>query len=141
MAEKTLITLSKIHKQQTDLLRREMVALETERHQLETLSGKLQDEHKQEMQMVITQPSFGRFFGSYSSSVKRKLHNISEEIKRLSELIDAKRTLVMEEFSEQKKYEIAQENARKRMTEEEKHRLQSRFDEVATQKYVRSENA
>lgn len=136
MSSKTLSTLIKVHKQQTDMLRREMVQLETELHQLEKASEQLQYEHEQEMRMVIRAPEFSGFFGAYSAHVQQRQKAIVEEVRRLNEAIEEKRVAIAEEFSEQKKYEIAQENMKKRQQEEEKHRQQSRFDEVANQQYL-----
>lgn len=118
------------------MLRREMVALETEIHQLHMLAQRLRGEHEQEMQMVIKNPSYAGFFGAYSDSVKRKLKNIDAEVKRINEAVEEKRAAIAQEFSEQKKYEVAQENIKNQMAVEEKHRMQKRFDEIATQQYT-----
>ena len=69
MAIKTLNTLIKVHKQQVDALRRKMVALEEERHQLEMLADKLRAEREREMQLILKEPDFAGFFGSYSTHV------------------------------------------------------------------------
>ncbi len=137
MAIKTLATLIKIHKQKADFLRREMIALEEESHQLELLADKLRREHEQEMKLVIDDPALARYFGSYSTHVKKKIAAIREEIKNLQESIEKKRIEISEEYSEQKKYEIASDNIKKKMQEEERHRLQKRFDEVGSQQYQR----
>lgn len=140
MSEKTLSTLIKIHKQQVDVLRREMGLLESEMQQLQTLTENLTSEHEREMKLVIDAPSFAGFFGAYSSSIKRKLKDISEEIKRLSDAVDEKKVAIMQEFGEQKKYEIAEGNLKQQIREEGKRNLQQRFDEVAAQKYIHSED-
>lgn len=136
MAIKTLSTLIKVHKQQTDILRREMMALETEIHQLQTLGDRLRAEHEQEMKMVIKNPSYAGFFGAYSASVKRKLKGIDEEIMRLNRAVEEKRAAIAQEYSEQKKYEVARENLKNELLIEEKHRMQKRFDEIASQQYT-----
>lgn len=139
MAVKTLNTLIKIHKQRADFLRRELITLEDELHQLQALIARLKHEHEQEMQMVVSDPSYSKFFGTYSVHVRHKIASIGEEIKRLQEAVEAKRVEISEEYSEQKKYEIALDNAKARIAEEDKHRLQSRFDEVANQQFMRQQ--
>ena len=133
---KTLQTLIKLHKRRVDVLRREMIAFEEERRQLLLLAQKLRQEHADEMQLASREPKIGGFFGAYSARVKQKQASISEEVKRLDDAIEAKTKAIQEEFSEQKKYEIAQANARKRLAEEVQHRLQQRFDEIASQQYL-----
>ena len=59
-----------------------------------------------------------------------------EEIKRLNEAVEEKRAAIAQEFSEQKKYEVAQENLKNQLAVEEKHRTQKRFDEIASQQYT-----
>lgn len=137
MSVKTLGTLIKIHKQQTDLLRREMVAFEEELHQLQMLAEKLHNEHEQEIHIVAKDPALASFFGSYSAHTRNKLAKLGEEIKRLMDKIEEKRDKIALEFGEQKKYEIAQGNLKKKIAEQEKHRQQNRFDEVASQQHTR----
>ena len=140
MALKTLSTLIKIHKQKTDVLRREMMALYEEQHQLEVLTDRLHGEHEKENQLVVHDPTLASFFGAYSRSVKKRLADIGEEIKRLSGAIETKRDEISEEFSEQKKYEIARDNIKKDLMAKEKARQQERFDEVGSQQFMRSQD-
>jgi len=137
MALKPLNTLIKIHKQKADILRREMVVLEEEKHQLETAADKLRDDHAREMQHVAKEPAFITFMGSYSDYVRRRLEAIVLETQRLNQEIEEKRDAIGEEFSEQKKYEIARRHIQKRIQEEERHRAQQKSDEVGAQQYRR----
>jgi hypothetical protein len=137
MAIKPLTTLIKIHKQKTDVLRREMIVLEEELHQLQMVERKLRMEHEQEAQLVMKDPLFLGFFGAYSAYVKKRLQAIAKEMERLQNAIEEKRDEISAEFSEQKKYEIARDHISKRIMEEERRRAQQKYDEVATQQYMR----
>ena len=139
MPTKTLNTLIKLHKQRVDVLRREMVALEDERQQLQDFAAKLKKEHENEMRLMAQDAQMANFFASYSAGVKNKLKKIAGEITRLNDAIEAKLELIREEFGEQKRYEIANEHAKERIKKEEKHHLQQKFDEVAVQQYLKKE--
>lgn len=137
MAIKSLTTLIKVHKQKTDVLRREMIVLEEELHQLQMVERKLRNEHEQEAQLVMKEPLFLGFFGAYSAYVKKRLQALAKEMERLQNAIEEKRDEISAEFSEQKKYEIARDHISKRIMEEERRRAQQKYDEVATQQYMR----
>ena len=139
MPTKTLNTLIKLHKQQVDVLRREMVVLEDERQQLQDFTAKLKNEHENEMQLMAQDAQMANFFASYSAGIKKKLQKIAEEISRINNEIAAKLELISEEFANQKRYEIARDNLKERIKQEEKHHLQQRFDEVAVQQFLKKE--
>ena len=135
MALKTLHTLIKLHKRRVDVLRREMIAFEEERRQLLELASNLRAEHASEMRIAAAEPKVGGFFGAYSRRIKKKQETIAQEVKRLDGAIEAKIEAIRTEFSEQKKYEVAREHAKKRLAEEARHRTQQRFDEIGAQQY------
>ncbi|HEU5048329.1 MAG TPA: hypothetical protein VFT64_10870 [Rickettsiales bacterium] len=137
MSVKTLGTLIKVHKQRLDQLRRQMVALQEELHQLEQLAARLKREHEEEIELVAREHSLASFFGSYSSHTRKKLEKIAEETARLEETIEKKRAEIAEEFGEQKKYEIAQTNLKAKLDAQEKRLQMGRLDEIATQQYMR----
>jgi len=136
MALKTLHTLIKLHKRRVDVIRREMEALEEERRQLLDLAEKLKKEHAEEMERAASDPKIASFFGAYSRRVKERQSHIIEEVKRLDGAIDAKSEAIREEFSEQKKYEIARNLEKKRILEGDRRRQQVRFDEIGAQQYL-----
>jgi hypothetical protein len=136
MAIKTLTTLVKLHKRRVDVLRREMIAIEEERRQLLQVSAKLHEEHKREMRLATEEPKMAGFFGAYSRRVKERQEKIAGEVKRLDSSIEEKAEAIRTEFSEQKKYEIAREHAKKRLDEEARLRVQQRFDEIGSQQYA-----
>jgi hypothetical protein len=135
MAVKTLQTLIKLHKRRVDVLRREMIVIEEERKQLLLLSERLREEHAREMRLATEEPKMAAFFGAYSIRIKQRQENIVQEIKRLDKAVEEKSDAIREEFSEQKKYEIAHEHAKKRLADEARIRLQQRFDEIGNQQY------
>jgi hypothetical protein len=137
MAIKSLNTLIKLHKRRVDIMRREMIALEEERRQLVQLSEKLHAEHLREMQLASEEPKMAGFFGAYSARVKERQEKIKKEIVRLDGAIMEKTEAIRAEFSEQKKYEIALEHAKKRLADEVRMRLAQRFDEIGSQQYIR----
>jgi hypothetical protein len=139
MALKTFNTLIKLHKRKVEVIRREMIALEEERRQLLELRDQLDREHAREMSLAASEPKISGFFGAYSQRIRRRKAAIAEEIKRLDTAIEAKTEAIREEFSEQKKYEVAREHVRKRDAEEAHRRQQQRFDEIGSQQYRRGQ--
>lgn len=138
MALKTLNTLIRLHKRQIDLLRREMLILEDERRQLQELSGRLELEHEKEAQLAAESPDYGSFFEPYSLNVKNRRTQIAREVTRLDAEIEARLESIRNEFGEQKKFEIAREQMKKRMDAKDRQRLQQRFDEIGAQQYLRA---
>jgi hypothetical protein len=141
MALKTLNTLIKLHKRRIEIMRREMIAMEEERRQLRELAENLREEHAKEMRLSAEEPKMAGFFGAYAKRVKERQEAIAKEIQRLDSNIEAKADSIREEFSEQKKYEIAREHTKKRLAEEARHRQQQRFDEIGAQQYLRAQDA
>ena len=137
MAIKAMNTLVKLHKRRVDVMRREMVTIEEERKQLLQLSERLAQEHAREMRLATEEPKMAGFFGAYSARIKERQESIRQEVKRLDAAIEEKANAIREEFSEQKKYEIAREHAKKRLAEEARARVQQRFDEIGAQQYLK----
>ncbi len=140
MAIKSFTTLIKLHKRRVDVMRREMVAMEEERKQLLELSETLRKERLQEMQLVAGEPKVGAFFGAYSARIAKKRDEIAVEVTRLEKEIEAKVAAIREEFSEQKRFEIAREHAMQKIAHKAQLSLQQRFDEIATQQYLKKES-
>lgn len=135
MAVKTFNTLIKLHKRRVDVMRREMLAFEEERNQLLVLSKTLHEEYAREVEVSTADARMAGFFGAYSLRVQKRQASIAEEVARLDKAIEAKAEAIRAEFAEQKKFEIAKGHAQKRIAEQEKHKLQSRFDEIGSQQY------
>jgi len=140
MAIKAMNTLIKLHKRRVDVMRREMIAIEEERKQLLQLSERLREEHAREARLATEEPKMAGFFGAYSARMKQRQEGIKQEVKQLDAKIAEKAEAIREEFSEQKKYEIAREHAKKRLAEQARIRLQERFDEIGAQQYLRQKD-
>jgi len=138
MSVKSLNTLIKLQKRQIDVLRREISLLQDERNKLQEASEKLRQEYARESELLQNDLSMASFFATYSHCTKLRMATLGDEIFKLDGEIEAKTDIVREQFGEQKKYEIALQNAKKRIFEAEKHLLQKTFDEVASQSYFRN---
>lgn len=141
MALKSFNTLIKLHKRRVDVIRREMIALEEQRTQLLTLSASLREEYAREAEISSTDAKMAGFFGAYSVRVQKRQESIAAEVAKLDLAINEKTEAIRAEFAEQKKFEIARGHEIKRLAEVEKHRQQSRFDEVASQQYMKTKDS
>jgi flagellar biosynthesis chaperone FliJ len=139
MAVKTLQTLIKLYKRRVDVIRREMMELEEQQKQLKLAAEMLEKEYQREMELAAESPLTASFFGDYSRHVKKRQEVISQEINRLDKVILEKAEAIRLEYTEQKKFEIANEHAKKRLLEDIKHKQQQRFDEIASQQYYRKQ--
>ncbi len=137
MAGKTLITLIKLHRRKLDELRRAMVALEDEKAQFQLASSKLQEELEDEMRKASEQPEMGHFFGGFASRIQQRQEEITAQIRSLDQKIAQLNEGIAEAFTDVKKYEIAQENVKKREREEQQRRETIMLDEVAAQQHHR----
>jgi flagellar protein FliJ len=134
---KGLATLIKLHKRALDELRRKMTSLESQKIQLQKLSGKLAEDVKTEMHLAGQQPEMGNFFGDYAKRMKMRQQEIAGEIKSLDKQMDTLGNEIAEAFTELKKFEIAQENDRRRKLEIEKQKETLAMDEIAGQQFQR----
>ncbi len=137
MALKSFNTLIKLHKRRVDIIRREMIALEEQRNQLLALCAALREEYAREVEISSADARMAGFFGNYSVRVQKRQESIAAEVLKLDKAIDEKTEAIRAEFAEQKKFEIARGHEIKRLAELDKHRQQSRFDEVASQQYMK----
>lgn len=134
---KGLSTLIKLHKRKLDDLRRKMGALENQKAQLLALSARLQKELEHEIELAGLQPEMGSFFGGFAKRIQRRQEAIAEEVKSLDKQMDKLRDEIAAEFSEQKKFEIAKDNALKREEAEQNRKDTIVLDEIAQQQHRR----
>jgi flagellar export protein FliJ len=134
-----LRTLIRLHRNQADVIRREIADLEKQVSALEEVDASLAHQLEEERKLAadIT-GGLATFFGGFAQRVKARREAIAEEIARLEEAIALKRDELAEAFRTIKTYEIALEE----LLEEERMLQQSRenkqLDEVAMQQFVRS---
>ncbi len=136
---KGITTLIKLHKRALDGLRRKMASLENQKARLLQASKKLDDELQQEIAAASRQPEMSGFFGGFAKRIRNRQDDIAREIKKLDAAMTKLQEEIAEAFRELKKFEIAQENAKKRAQEEEKRKETILLDEVAGQQHRRKE--
>lgn len=134
---KSLITLIKLSKRSLDALRRELVALETEKTQLEQTSQKLREDLAAEVALAARQTEMAMFFGDFAKRIRDRQEQLAAEIKKVEQKIAAKREDITAAFSELKKYEIALDNAKARARETQNRRETLQLDEIAEQQHRR----
>ena len=137
---KTLDTLIRLHKRTLDELRRNMVALENQKSQLQQAIVNMQKELDKEMALATKQPEMANFFGEFAKRIRNRQDNLRQEISALDVKITALNKEIFEAFTELKKYEVAKENAKQRMREEEKRKETLVLDEIAAQQYQKKLN-
>lgn len=134
---KTLDTLIRLHKRKLDELRRNMVALENQKVQLQQAIKNLQQELENEVKLAGKQPEMANFFGEFAKRIKSRQETLRQEIVALDVKINNLNKEIFEAFTELKKYEIAKENAKLRQREEANRKETIMLDEIASQQYQR----
>lgn len=134
---KTLNTLIRLHKRTLDELRRNMVALENQKTQLQQTIKSLQNELEKEVALAGKQVEMANFFGEFAKRIRGRQDVIHQEIRGIDGKIEALNKEIFEAFTELKKYEIASENLKLRMLEEEKRKETLMLDEIAAQQFQR----
>lgn len=134
---KTLDTLIRLHKRKLDELRRNMVALENQKAQLQQAVVKLQQELEAEVKLAGKQPEMANFFGEFAKRIKNRQENLRQEIAALDVKINNLNKEIFEAFADLKKYEVAKENAKFRAREEANRKETIMLDEIAAQQYQR----
>jgi flagellar export protein FliJ len=136
---KGLATLIKLHKRTLDELRRKMATLENQKSQLQQSSASLQKELQHEMRTAKKQAEMSGFFGGFAKRIQKRQEEIVHEIRSLDRQMAALNDEISEAYTELKKFEIAQENAKRRANEEERRKETILIDEIAGQQHQRKE--
>jgi flagellar protein FliJ len=134
---KTLNTLIKLHRRKLDELRRRMGSLENQKTQLLQASASLQNELREEIEKASLQPEMGQFFGGFAKRIQQRQEDIAKEVGSLDEQIRALGEEIAEAYTDVKKYEIAEENAKLREKETQARKETNMLDELAAQQYRR----
>lgn len=137
---KGLGTLIKLSKRALDELRRKLGSLENQKAQLQQAIVNLRQEVERELQAAMRQPEMGQFFGEYSKRARARQADLEKEIARLDKEMDTLRDTIAAAFAEQKKYEIALENHKRREKEEQQRRENEIMDEIAGQQHQRRQD-
>jgi flagellar export protein FliJ len=136
---KGIATLIKLRKRALDDLRRKMVSLESQKEQLQQSSAALNKELAYEMQQAKKQADMSGFFGGFAKRIQKRQEEIADEIRSLDLKITSLNDQITEAFAELKKFEIVQENAKRRADEEERRKETILMDEVAANQHRRKE--
>ena len=137
---KGLATLIKLHKRTLDELRRKIVSLENQKSQLQQASANLQEELEHEMRQAKKQAELSGFFGGFATRIQKRQEEIAKEIRSLDQQMAKLNNEIVEAFAELKKFEIAQENAKRRADEEDRRKETITMDEIAGQQHRRKED-
>lgn len=137
---KGIDTLIKLHKRTLDELRRQIVAVESQKQQLLNLSKKLSDELADEIRVATGRLDMSQFFGGFAKRIQTRQHNIAAEVKALDKQIDTLTDSARVAFGEVKKYEIAKANAEKRKAKEAARKETAELDEIAGNQHRRKNN-
>lgn len=134
---KTIKTLIKVQKQKLDVVRRNLVSLESQRAQLLALSERLEQELANEIALSDSSAELSSFFGHYITRIRERQARLREEVRTLDVQIEMAREAVRAEYSEQLKYEQILE----RKMEERKQALERKegieLDDIAAVQHGR----
>ena len=128
---KTLKPVIRLHKWQLEEKRRDLGLLNGLRADLVKQAADLELELRREQANAAQDAEANWTYGMYALNVIRRRANIQRSIKGIDERIEAARREVEAAHRELRKYEIAEENARLRIAQEESRREQSELDEIA----------
>lgn len=137
---KALNTLIRIHKRNLDELRRNMVALENQKAQLEQAIIVLHQELDREIALASKQPEMSNFFGEFAKRIKGRQETLRQEIIAIDIKINELNDQIFAEFTEIKKFEISRENKKTRLKEAENRKETLMLDEIASQQFQKKQN-
>jgi flagellar FliJ protein len=134
---KGLKTLIKLHRRKLDELRRRMGVLENQKNQLLAQSLRLSKELEQEIAMASQKPEMGQFFGGFAKRIQKRQEDIAAEVRKLDQQMAKLRDEIAEAFTEIKKFEIAEQNAKLRAEEELRRKETIMLDDIGAQQFNR----
>jgi flagellar export protein FliJ len=137
---KALNTLIRIHKRNLDELRRNMVALENQKAQLEQAIIILHQELDKEIALASKQPEMSNFFGEFAKRIKGRQETLRQEIIAIDIKVNTLNDEIFAEFTEIKKFEIARENKKNRLKDAENRKETLMLDEIASQQFQKKQN-
>ena len=130
---KTLKSLVKISKYQTDLKRQALAEIESHIAQLlgrmKDLDLRLADEMK-----LASGLETGFMIGDYIANVRHQKENLQRQVNDLEKIAEERREDLHDAFREQKKFEIILANREKEELAEENKQEQDELDEISGRK-------
>ncbi len=114
-----------------------MGALENQKAQLLQTSQRLQEELREEINKASQQPEMGHFFGGFAKRIQQRQEDIAEEVRSLDKQMQKLNDEIAEAYTDVKKYEIAEQNAKERAKQEALRKENIMLDELAQQQHRR----
>ena len=136
---KTIKTLIKVQKQKLDMVRRNLVSLETQQSQLETLHKKLEKDLASEIELADNSAELSSFFGDYIKRIRQRQELVRKEIRALETQVEMAREVVRHEYGEQLKYEKILENKMAEAKAEADRKEGLELDDIAANQHARKE--
>ncbi len=131
---KGLPTLIRLQKRTIDELKKRQSVLLERREFLVQRSQELSDKLELEVKLAAELADMRGFFGNYSEHIKKQRKEIANEVYNVDMRINALTDEIALAFGELKKYEIAEENRKKRAKQKENKREQDMFDDIAARR-------
>lgn len=137
---KELLTLIRLHQNELDELRRQLVSLEEQREKLIQLATRIHHELLHEREAAMNQPQMGAYLVDYEKRVKERQTEIAKETVRLDQQIEQLSAAISESFSELKKYEIVRDQRVEAEKQKQAKREQAALDEAGANQFGRQKN-
>lgn len=136
---KSMLTLMKMRQSDLDLVKRQVVQLETKREEIYATINVLADRLASEIKAATDMPDMAHFFGDYSTHIKKRQDQLHTLARRTEVEIDKLRLAINALYSEIKTYEQAYKNWKAREAKKLSAREQAEMDDIALQGYVRKQ--
>ena len=134
---KSMLTLMKVKQSEIDLIKRQVVQLETKREDLYATINMLADRLASEIKAATAMPDMAHFFGDYSSHIKKRQDQLYGLARRTEEEIEKLRFAINVIYGEMKTYEQAYKNWKASEAKKRNAREQAEMDEIALRGFVR----
>lgn len=134
---KSLTTLIKLFSRQLDDRRREMVALEQERQQVDAALTSLRADLKAEQDAAAASPESRFSYSNYAKQNNNRQQQLIQELGNIDIKIYTLAHTISMLFTELKKYEIALENKERQLEAEENRKEDIRLGDIALNSFIR----
>ncbi len=128
---KGITTLIKLNRRKLDALRRQMMSLEKQKQDFRDLIVALQEELAKELELSGQQPEMAHFYGDFADRIRKRQEKAVLEIMELDKKMLVLSREIAEAFTEVKKFEIHQENTKKKAEIELLRQETAMLDDIA----------
>jgi len=136
---KSLVTLIKLYTRQLDEKRREMVVLEQKKLQLEAALERLREELKREQAIAASSQEARYSYSSYAKSNNERQQKFIQSISEVDIKIYTLTHTISLLYSEIKKFEIASNNKKRQVEQEETRKEDIRLADIALKAHMKRE--